>query len=176
MAEEVLVVGGEVLVAEIEVEVATVRVCVDVWVLVGVVEELEVALEVEGVMEADVAVFDGVELEVGVDEGVELEVGFDEGVELDTGVEVAVFEVRVGVDETDVEAFVVATEVVDFELGVEVALVLLVVVVFTMYMFKRLPPPQYSLALAAQTIEQPFCVTSVPPGANTDPALMVLPQ
>lgn len=44
------------------------------------------------------------------------------------------------------------------------------------YVFKRLGPPQYSLTLPLQVIEQPFWVGSVPPVARTEPVLNVFPQ
>ncbi|MCJ1235989.1 hypothetical protein MMC14_003966 [Varicellaria rhodocarpa] len=71
-----------------------------------------------------------------------------------------------GILTTDVERE--ELEVFKTEIEVTIGLVL--------YIFKRLPPPQYSKGLPLQVIEQPFWEVSLPPGANTEPVLITFPQ
>lgn len=52
----------------------------------------------------------------------------------------------------------------------------LVVVVLSMYTVRRLAPPQYSVALPLQVMEQPFRVGSAPPVASTAPGPKASPQ
>lgn len=60
--------------------------------------------------------------------------------------------------------------------AVAVVLVLVVALMLRMYMFRRFGPPQYSEALPAQVIEQPFLVGSVPPVAGPLPPVILLAQ
>jgi len=47
-------------------------------------------------------------------------------------------------------------------------------VLLSMYMFNRLPPPQYSVLFPLQTMLQPV-VAGSDPGTNAEPAAKVLP-
>ena len=150
-----------------EAEVAKV-VVVEALVVVVIVDATGVLVEVE----LDTIEVDDVELSV-------LDIVEDFAVELDTmeveDTEISVLDNAELFDEVvTVEETVVVknmdVEAEDFEVDVEVTIGAF------LYKFKRLAPPQYSKELAAQVIEQPFWVVSLPPGATTAPVLIVFPQ
>lgn len=65
-------------------------------------------------------------------------------------------------------------EAVSLEVEAEVEVE--VEVVLSLYVVKRLAPPQYCVLLPLQRFEQPLAVGSFPPAASTAPVPKVLPQ